>query len=110
MLALAFVIELGVCTFLTRATAVTVDEPSPKADPGTYSGSWIQLTPLLVLELPMESGGICCLACARDMSAMLALARDEGPPKSRLGPSMEVFLDESPFDSSWSLCFPKKLF
>lgn len=87
MLALVFVVELGVCAFLMRATALSGDEPDPNVDPGTYSGSWIQLTPLLVLELPMESGGIFCLACARDMLAMLALARDEGPPKSRLVPS-----------------------
>ena len=107
MLALAFVVELGVCAFLTRDKALVGDEPDPSTDPGTYSGSWIQLTPFLSLD--MEPEGIFCLACARDMSAMLALARD-GPPKSRLGPSMDALLDESPFDSSWSRCFPKKLF
>ena len=110
MPALVFDLELGVCAFLRRAIPLTGDEPEPNADPGTYSGSGIQLTLLLAFDLPVASGRFFCLACAREMSAMLALARDEAPPTPLPGPSTESLLDESPFESIWSLCFPKKLF
>lgn len=105
ILAFVFILELGICAPLKPTSPFSEDDVEPDVNPGTYAGSGIQLVPLVALDL--ESRGIFCLACAKEMLAMLALPlAADAPP----GVSMEPLIVDSPLDSSWSFCFPKKFF